>query len=935
MSEEEVKQEGPSIAELENDTKFLMEKQIKEITSQLEEIKIAINGKLVKLRLGVLQKTINKVMNTAFSDRIGKITDSLSTQFSLELRKVILEKFFASELGNLKEKITLDMKNGDYINSDAKWTKAKEMLDQLLNISVKMQWKIFQNEYLDKKKKFIAEQEEISKKLKNLRDSIEKSIRDKDYPSADTIWSDARSLVAQSIDIELKNDWEEFESEYTVSKLTFEEDQKFIDESLREIKYKIEEQVRNKDYPSADAEWSKVNDLIERTIDGDLKKYWNNYGKEYSSVKDIFQKGQKENTQKLKEFKISIEDSVKQKNYARADAMWNIVRELVLISIDNESIETWAEFEKEYTAAKIAFEEDQVLIKDTLMGLRIKIEEHIRNKDYPSAEVEWIKAKDLIDRSIDSKVKNDWKEYEDSYTSIKNEFQADQKFIEETLKEYKSKIEQDVKETNYSEADLTWEKSKELLIRSINSALRGLWNDFENSYFLKKKMHITLTKSASLNEKFAFNESIDLLAEVVNFLRNKGVDDYVSIIKNQLKNTLVLQEDYKKLLQLLVEYENKYNENYTNEYLSAALEYSKKIIEIAEKINNEDLLENYNGRKDQIEKRIAYQKSLLQEETTKLFERAKEIEGLINIDESVLPLFDEFSIGDLIGNLSADFNIAMDQIGNLLKEHRVEIKKEIENNVLLKSESGEIFQEKSKKEIQKADLEDDDNIMYNVQTGLLNPFDDSIEDAILTDMIPYNFEIMNVQVNGKSAELPEKILTKDGMELNWQFNDIPTKEGVRITYDLRRRVSRTVLFYLQKELRIIKTHSSLNPTEIEGIYLANMPFTNNFNETIQGVIIEDIVPLYYVHHIKTPFEILPESKTSSKSGDFIKWNVGDMEVGTKDYNYKLMEPYKFEEMKIKMSNLNRRFMEALNDGNLDEVVRKNQEIITKLKIVSD
>ena len=100
-------EEGASIAELEADTKYIMENQIKEITGQIEEIKGMIGAKLDKLRLGVLQKTINKVVKNAFAERIERITDSMNTQFSLELRKVILEKFFASELGNLKEKITL------------------------------------------------------------------------------------------------------------------------------------------------------------------------------------------------------------------------------------------------------------------------------------------------------------------------------------------------------------------------------------------------------------------------------------------------------------------------------------------------------------------------------------------------------------------------------------------------------------------------------------------------------------------------------------------------------------------------------------------------------------------------------------------------------------------------------------------------------------
>ena len=112
----------------------------------------------------------------------------METRFSLELRKVILEKFYASELGNLKEKITEDLKYNAYKNADAKWAKAKGMLSQIQETSIKMQWRVFENEYLLKKRVFQNDQRDTQKKLKEFQEIIITNVRNDDYLSADSNW---------------------------------------------------------------------------------------------------------------------------------------------------------------------------------------------------------------------------------------------------------------------------------------------------------------------------------------------------------------------------------------------------------------------------------------------------------------------------------------------------------------------------------------------------------------------------------------------------------------------------------------------------------------------------------------------------------------------------------------------------------------------------
>jgi hypothetical protein len=188
-----------------------------------------------------------------------------------------------------------------------------------------------------------------------------------------------------------------------------------------------------------------------------------------------------------------------------------------------------------------------------------------------------------------------------------------------------------------------------------------------------------------------------------------------------------------------------------------------------------------------------------------------------------------------------------------------------------------------------------------------------------------------VHLNGEPVkELPDKSLTKQGIELEWKIQNIPPKEEVDINYDLRRRVSRTIIFILKSQLSIIKTHANLNTLKLEGLYEANLPFTNSFGEIINGVIVEDIIPLYYLHFIIEPLKLLPAEISSSKLGDLIKWNIGTMEPKTINYQYRLLELYRLEEIKISIDILSKSGITSLNKGDLTEALEIYEKIINQL-----
>ena len=287
--------------------------------------------------------------------------------------------------------------------------------------------------------------------------------------------------------------------------------------------------------------------------------------------------------------------------------------------------------------------------------------------------------------------------------------------------------------------------------------------------------------------------------------------------------------------------ESKVKENRKNKHFYAALLNSEKIIEKSESIKKHDTVLKYTqiveDIKDQIKKIETNEK--LEEE--QLLRKAEELEKVIVVDENVLPLVEEFSVDEILGDLSDDINQIMEEVGKLLDDHRVEVKEDISTKTLIKTASGEAIELVQKTEVQKTQ-EDDQNVKFSVKSGLVNPFDDIIEEAIITDLVPYNYEITEVRLNGEPVkELPDKSLTKQGIELEWKIQNIPPKEGVDINYDLRRRVSRTIIFILKSQVSIIKTHANLSILKLEGLYEANLPFTNSFGEIINGVIVEDIM----------------------------------------------------------------------------------------------
>lgn len=439
-----------------------------------------------------------------------------------------------------------------------------------------------------------------------------------------------------------------------------------------------------------------------------------------------------------------------------------------------------------------------------------------------------------------------------------------------------------------------------------------LWYDFTNRQsILKSELTSLETQTKNTFEKGHLNFVSENLARAKELLKEFIIEDY----RLQWQEIEQKYNDFlNKASEELAGLEAKFEENINNNRLSAALDVCEKIIGIAQTSDKSEIEIKYSAQLEHLKSEIGTREAEKAKELEELTQKAKDIEKVIEIEENVLPLVEDFSINELIGDISSDMDEILEQVGSLLNEHRVEIKTDITNKIFLTSASGEVLELEQNFEV-KPKAENDVN--YSVQSGLINPFDDAIEEGIVTDYIPYNFEISEITYNGQVVDqLPDNILTKEGLELRWQIQNVPPKDKVEINYDLRRRVSRTIIFIREKELKIIKTHSNLSKLELEGLYDAKLSFTNSFGVPLEGVVIEDIIPLYYVHFVKEPKVVEPNQLTSSEMGELVKWNVGAMEQSTLNYHYKLLELFRLEEIKIDVNDLDQKALEAVNKGNI-------------------
>jgi len=911
---------------VEDDSKVLMETQNKVITEQFGSMRNKITESLNNLHLGVIRKTVDTVVQDVLNDDLKKINDSINAQFILK---------FNSLLGNLIENVDELMSVGKILDAIEKVNEYVENFNfddalALLELTMAL---IKQSDLAEQKQKLEERRVEVLELRKEYDKNLEKlkelEAKLKELQEKSILINEIVEICEEIIRLAPLVGKNELIKKYVpILKST----KKEYDKDLQRLKY-LEEMLKEYDSKS----------LLVRVIETckEILRLAPLVGlielrEKYSPVLKKAQENYNEALQKIRALEEDVE------LYREKHLLNDILRacEQIVISahliedeeltkkygpIIDKTLETLEEIKKE---TLIVNENFDLLVKSSKV-----VEAHGIVNEFKKRWVLIIKnpPNPLLEELL-SKDEEVWREFVKRQEDITNE-----------LAKLEIEINIDVSKDGFSEADIKWETAEELLKELYDKDLKNKWEEYRTIYRIKKKAVETIDECSELLLIFDFEKALTLVNVAIDLVIERNLLDYETRLKVKKDEVYSAQARYDYLLEKIKKHEKKFNENYyksnfevsysyfKNHY-KAALNHAVKIVEIASEIDQKEYVDIYTKFKEEIEDKLEKAEEKRLRDLEELERNRKEVEELLEIDENVLPLLSKFSVDDVLEDISGDVSEMLDQVTSLLDANRVTVKKEVANKSVLKTASGEVIESEKDLTIQKLGEEDKESIFYNVQSTVINTYGDTIEEALLTDLIPYSFEITNVEINGKPVkELPGTTLTEDGLEVRWELENIPPKEKLEIKYDLRRRISRTIVFVLEEELKIIKTHSSLNKLQMEGFYDADIPFKNSYGKVLKGLIIEDIIPLYYLHIIKEPTNLLPTEVSESKHGELIKWELGDFKPQSINYQYRLLELYRFEEIKVKVNAMNNAFMDLLEKNELAKAVEKYHEIGSQLE----
>ncbi|MHA1148609.1 MAG: hypothetical protein ACTSR8_10235 [Promethearchaeota archaeon] len=819
-------------------------------------------------------------------------------------------KFFFTEeklSSELLEQVEVIIKDINRLKNKYQFSEAIAKINQALDL-IKEENDTYYSRYFKDLRSEVAKEEALyNRKIQKLETLEEQLVVKEQEENYDAAIKECKEIIKLAKTLKKKNLENQYNKRIAQIKTKIEEKKErerihSIEEKIHILKEKVKEKRTQKEFKNALILCDELISNAEKIDQPAIVEQYNEIKAQIQNEYDAILL--KENEIAELENRISQNDDLEKYEEALQDCNKAIELCQQINDIEREQkYKTHSEELKAKIKQKKILEEQKSIQEEI-----IQLEEKAKNKkETNNFDDALVVCKKIIE--LAKLINNSEKEQE--YTNLAEEIQRkieEKKEIQGKIAELENDLTAQREQYNYDQAIRDCEQLIEIS-KSINNAV--MTERYTSILEEIKKEKAEKEKEKIKSEK---EEKISTLKQSVREKQEEG--DFETAIKNCEEIIVIAQQIDKPEIQ--------------QEYSQLAEELKQLIIE-KKKEDDEEALK----KQKTAEIRKAYEERELQkkQKQEELIEKSREYGGMMEVDENVVPIIDEFSVNDLIGDLSDDVNEMLEQIGALLNDHRVEVKNNIKNSALLTSTTGEVVE--IEKEITVEQKENDEGeVQFNVQSGVENPFDDILEEAIITNMIPYNFEILNLELNGEEVkELPDKTLTKDGLEVKWQLNNIKPKEKVEINYDLRRRISRTVIFLLEDQLKIIKTHSHIEDADpnIVGFYNARLPFKNTYNSPLSGLIIEDIIPLYYLHNIKEPTSYIPD-EMKAQTGNLVKWNIGELAPTTVNYHYKLLELFLFEELKINVEKLDKEGYQALLENNFSESLGKYSEI---LKILED
>ncbi len=439
------------------------------------------------------------------------------------------------------------------------------------------------------------------------------------------------------------------------------------------------------------------------------------------------------------------------------------------------------------------------------------------------------------------------------------------------------------------------------------------------------------------------NSKEDLISK--KKIRLKELEEKLNQIDKAEKSESITHSEKEQLLSELIEL---FLEEKGKTHILSTIINCRKIIMLAADLDKPQLSDKFCQYLQEYEQNLLDLNSKEEEEYRSIQILIGELKEIIKVEENIAPEIEHIPIEDLIGNIDGDLINMEDLANQVLEEHAVEIKESSKSRSVIRHQSGkstEIHREIDI-ELNIDNPEDISSMGYVVINTIENSSEDPIEAAFIQDIIPYNYEISEITLNGKTPEVESNERTmKDGLEHSWYVPNVEIGDSIEFKYHLKPRISRTIVLPLKDQLTIIKTHSNIKEGKEKGknkkldessVFDAFLKFVNSFDTLLNDVVMEDIIPIFYAYEVEErKTKDFPSIKESSET--FVKWRLDEMPPDQYSVaEYKLIELNKLEELKIEAHNLLQQDPSKLSifkKRNLKKRQKRAQEFLEKIRII--
>ncbi|MHA1385322.1 MAG: hypothetical protein ACTSR3_16340 [Candidatus Helarchaeota archaeon] len=411
---------------------------------------------------------------------------------------------------------------------------------------------------------------------------------------------------------------------------------------------------------------------------------------------------------------------------------------------------------------------------------------------------------------------------------------------------------------------------------------------------------------------------VELFNEIVNDIKVRMELDILVKLEQELLNIKVDLGEVKNIKQILEQKSKELKDSLPK--IKEDLIVSLKTGDMNEKINNKikmklnNLNEHLKSKSTELKDEfIAIDQEFLQffnrltQETTlkttqeKLYELFSQ---MVKVEEDVKPKIRKVEI-ELPKTNRAEF------LAKQIDKFLIETPTTLDSSIIFVDINGQTQVIDSKQDI--ISSEEQTN-MLNSSTTFENPFDITLKDVNINNIVPYGYKVTDFNTVGIEEEIqPTKKLLDEGLQLSWTIPEIKPKHETKIELELERRISRTLLLNIDDEVNAINTWFSIEPYK-RG-YAARSKFENFQDKTIENLILEDeipntfnivqIIPVEDVYHLemnKTGFDQL------------VLWQYSTIESGNKVEHFYYLYDRRF-------FILTKYSVNSIDDGLLLEIFR--------------